>query len=99
MRFLLTLVILAAPAFAFAQESEKTKPAIVPYRLTDTQHVLVRIKLNGKGPFNFVVDTGCPVLVINTPVAKKAGLEEKNGVAGQDNFEVAGRLGQKKGKN
>ena len=31
---------------------------MVPYRLTKTQHVLVRAKINGKGPFNFIVDTG-----------------------------------------
>jgi serine protease DegQ len=94
MRYLLALTLLAAPAFARAQETEQAKPAIVPYRLTDTQHVLVRIKLNGKGPFNFVVDTGCPVLVINTPVAKKAGLAEKNGVAVIDKLEFEGGLVQ-----
>jgi serine protease DegQ len=98
MRFLLALIVAAAPALALAQESEKTTPAIVPYRLTDTQHVLVRIKLNGKGPFNFIVDTGCPVLVINTPVAKKAGLVEKNGMAVVDTLEFEGGLTQTKVK-
>lgn len=29
----------------------------VPYRLTPMQNVLVRAKINGKGPFNFMVDT------------------------------------------
>ncbi len=31
----------------------------VPYRLTLTNHYLVRVRINGKGPFNFLVDTGC----------------------------------------
>lgn len=30
----------------------------VPYRLTDTNHLLVRVRIDGKGPFNFLVDTG-----------------------------------------
>ena len=30
----------------------------VPYRLTDTNHFLVRARINGKGPFNFLVDSG-----------------------------------------
>ena len=46
----------------------------VPYRLTDTQHILVRVKINGKGPFNFIVDTGAPLLYVAEPVAKKIGL-------------------------
>ena len=29
----------------------------VPYRLTDTNHFLVRVRINGKGPFNFLVDS------------------------------------------
>ncbi len=46
----------------------------VPYRLTMTNHYLVRVKINGKGPFNFLVDTGAPYLFISTDVAKKIAL-------------------------
>jgi len=46
----------------------------IPYRLTDTKHVLVRVKLNGKGPFNFILDTGAPAVFIPKAVAKKVGL-------------------------
>jgi membrane-associated protease RseP (regulator of RpoE activity) len=97
-RHLLFVVALVAPGFVRGDEPKKTKPTIVPYHLTDTQHVLVRIKLNGKGPFNFVVDTGCPVLVINTAVAKKAGLEDKKGLAIVDKLEFEGGLVQTKVK-
>ena len=34
----------------------------VPYKLTDSKHVMIRVKLNGKGPFNFILDTGAPAL-------------------------------------
>jgi hypothetical protein len=47
----------------------------VPYRLTDTNHFLVRMRINGKGPFNFLVDTGAPAFFISTETAKKAGLK------------------------
>ncbi|MDB5352509.1 MAG: trypsin-like serine protease with C-terminal domain [Planctomycetota bacterium] len=47
----------------------------VPYRLTLTNHYLVRVKINGKGPFNFLVDTGAPYLFVATEAAKKIGLE------------------------
>jgi hypothetical protein len=47
----------------------------VPYRLTDTNHFLVRVRINGKGPFNFLVDTGAPALYVATETAKKIGLK------------------------
>jgi serine protease Do len=47
----------------------------VPYRLTDTNHFLVRARINGKGPFNFLVDSGAPALFISTETAKKIDLK------------------------
>jgi hypothetical protein len=47
----------------------------VPYRLTDTNHFLVRVRINGKGPFNFLVDSGAPALYVATETARKIGLE------------------------
>src|SRR5215471_16372121 len=47
----------------------------VPYRLTDTNHFLVRVRINGKGPFNFLVDSGAPALFIATETARKIGLK------------------------
>ena len=47
----------------------------VPYRLTDTNHFLVRVRINGKGPFNFLVDSGAPALFIASETAKKVGLK------------------------
>ena len=47
----------------------------VPYRLTETNHFLVRARINGKGPFNFLVDSGAPALFIATETAKKIGIK------------------------
>jgi hypothetical protein len=47
----------------------------VPFRHTLTNHYLVRVRLNGKGPFNFLIDTGAPALFVGTDVAKAIQLE------------------------
>jgi serine protease Do len=73
--------VLSAAAFV---PDEKDKPVaasdvgkayLVPYRLTNTNHFLVRVRVNGKGPFNFLVDTGAPALYVATETAKKIGLK------------------------
>jgi hypothetical protein len=51
----------------------------VPYRTTDTNHALVRVRINGKGPFNLLVDTGAPLFYISTDTARKIGLEPSQG--------------------
>ena len=71
----------------------------VPYRLTKTQHILVRAKINGKGPFNFILDTGAPVLFVATKAAKKAGVDpDKNGWGAFDKFEIEGGVPVPKAK-
>lgn len=104
-RWLLVALILLSPAALDAQDKKKGKkkveekkvvaaePSDVPYRLTDTHHTLVRVKINGKGPFNFVVDTGCPVFLISEPVGKKLGLEK--GWVTLDKLEMEGGLEMK----
>lgn len=47
----------------------------IPYRLTETNHYLVRVRINGKGPFNFLVDSGAPALYIGTEAAQAIGLK------------------------
>ncbi len=47
----------------------------VPYRATDTSHFLIRVRINGKGPFNFLLDTGAPAFFVATETARKAGLK------------------------
>ena len=79
MRYLLAAGALALviPPVGAADKTDpppKTPPTYeVPYRLTDTKHVMVRVKLNGKGPFNFIIDTGAPALILTEATAKKAG--------------------------
>jgi len=83
---LLTMPALAidAPGRAF----DVGRSYRVPYRMTDTNHFLVRVRIDGKGPFNFLVDTGAPALFVGTAAAKKVGIN-----AGDDHyFTPIGRL-------
>lgn len=91
----LLFVLAAAPAADPAPE-KKGKRVEVPYRLTDTKHVLVRVKLNNKGPFNLILDTGAPAVFITKAVAKKAGVKQDEkadkGLVEFDRFELEGGL-------
>jgi hypothetical protein len=83
----LVLLALAAPAAA----ADPPRQYDVPYRLTDTKHVLVRAKLNGHGPFNFILDTGAPAVFIPKKLAKQIDLKlDDKGWGTFDAFEVEG---------
>lgn len=98
---LLVLLFGGFPALGDEPKKEpkkEVKAVDVPYRLTDTQHVLVRVKINGKGPYNFIVDTGAPIMFVATPIGKKIGLESEKGWATIDKLEIEGGLVQNKVK-
>jgi hypothetical protein len=87
--------LLAATAAQAADEPAKATPKPeasrqVPYKLTDSKHVMVRVKLNGKGPFNFILDTGAPALIMTEAVAKKVGAEAEKGGWAKYKLDVEG---------
>src|SRR5688572_9045407 len=85
----LLLLAFAAPA----ADDATVEPYRIPYRLTDTKHVLVRAKINGQGPFNFILDTGAPALFVATSVAKKVGVAaDADGWGNFAGFELEGGL-------
>lgn len=74
-------------------KAKEAKTYEIPYKMTIPKHIVVRAKINGKGPFNFILDTGAPALFIATKVGDKAGL--KGGPkqwAAIDRFEIEGGL-------
>lgn len=79
-----------------AKEAPK-KPAetyLVPFRLSEVKHVVIRVKVNGQGPFNFIVDTGAPAVYFGSEMAKKLGLTPKEEGFWKefDNVEIEGGL-------
>jgi hypothetical protein len=72
---------------------DKIKSYDIPYKTTTPKHIVVRAKINGKGPFNFILDTGAPLLFVAVPVGKKAGVKrDANGWGTIDRFEIEGGL-------
>jgi hypothetical protein len=67
-------LFLAVPATA-----EQPAPVTVPFEMLETGklisgHLTVKVKINGKGPYRLVFDTGAPVILLSTRVGKEAGL-------------------------
>ena len=54
------------------------KPMKTPFELLKTQHMTVQVKINGKGPYRLIFDTGAPVTLINNRIAKEAGVFPKD---------------------
>jgi PDZ domain-containing protein/aspartyl protease len=57
--------------------SDPQKPVAVKFELLSTKHMVLQIKINGKGPYRVIFDTGAPVSLINTKTAKESGLLTK----------------------
>ena len=86
------LVLLAlTPCHAQDARKAERKSYQVPYTLSGTKHILVRAKINGKGPFNFILDTGAPALFVVPKVCRRLDVEpDSGGWAGFDRFEIEG---------
>lgn len=46
----------------------------VPFEMLDSNHMVVRVKINGKGPFRLIFDVGAPVTLVGTKAAEASGL-------------------------
>jgi hypothetical protein len=57
------------------------KSATVPFELLSTKHIVIKIKVNGKGPYPVIFDTGAPVMLLNYKVAKESGVLPKDAKA------------------
>jgi membrane-associated protease RseP (regulator of RpoE activity) len=50
----------------------------VPFELLSSKHIAVKVKINGKGPYRFIFDTGAPFMIVNFQTAKDSGMLAKN---------------------
>ncbi len=99
MRTTFALALLAAaPVLAASQEPApdkaptKAAPLVVPFELLDSRHMAVQVKLNGKGPYRLIFDTGAPMNLVSSRAAKESGmLDAKAKTVG-----LFGSMGQKK---
>ena len=50
------------------------EPITIPFELLDSGHMAIRVKLDGKGPFRVIFDTGAPTVAFSGRAAREAGL-------------------------
>jgi PDZ domain/Aspartyl protease len=91
------LFVLACVSRPAAADAPATAPVKVPFELLRSQHMTVMVKVNGKGPFRLIFDTGAPVVLLTNKLAREAGVIAKS----QKNppFAVFGSMGQFKVKS
>jgi hypothetical protein len=84
---------LVAPARA---DTAPALPVAVPFELLMTKHMVVAIKINGKGPYRVIFDTGAPVTLLSNKVGKATGLIGKDGAS--TSFSLFGPVAQTNAK-
>jgi hypothetical protein len=75
-RFSLVAVLFGFAAAAHAGEGPKS--FTVPFDTIKTQHMIIKVKINGKGPYTLIFDTGAPDSLVNNKIAKEAEIFPKN---------------------
>ncbi len=65
-----------SPAASAADEPEAAAVA-VPFELLKTRHLAVQVRVNGKGPYRVIFDTGSPVILLSNKVARESGLLDR----------------------
>lgn len=58
--------------------AEEAKAVTVPFELLKSKHIAVQVKINGKGPYRLIFDTGAPFTLVNTRVARDSGMVARN---------------------
>jgi hypothetical protein len=80
--------------FSFSAQAEQknadAKPIVVPFELLKSRHMAVMVKINGKGPYKLIFDTGAPTNLINNRLAKEAGVMKKGDKAAFPLFGMGG---------
>lgn len=74
--------------------SEEAAPVKVPFDTLASRHIVVSARINGKGPYRFIFDTGAPTSLVSQKVAREAGVVDakSGGLMGA----FFGAYGQKK---
>ncbi len=65
----------------------------VPFELLRTKHLAIQVKLNGRGPYRVIFDTGAPILILNTKTARDSGVLPANAPVPHDTpFNTVGQF-------
>lgn len=79
MRRLAALALLIHFFLAWSVRAETPpKPIAVPFELLKSKHMTVMVKINGKGPYRVIFDTGAPLNVISNKIARESGMIDRD---------------------
>lgn len=84
--FLMTSLVSLASAWAFdapVQDKARAKnpgasKSTVPFRMLPSNHMVVRARINGKGPYRLVFDLGAPITLLSNKTAEDSGTIKAN---------------------
>jgi len=77
----------AADAPQAVKEKEKANPrdkatagaaGVVPFEMLASNHMMVRAKINGKGPYRLIFDLGAPITLLSNRAAEGSGAVKKD---------------------
>ncbi len=74
--FALLACAICIPAIAAAQDQTEPTPRVVTARikLDDLSMIVVPVSINGSGPYDFLLDTGCAKSIVDRKLADQLGL-------------------------
>jgi hypothetical protein len=79
------------PGRALTPVSDVRKEFVIPFEQLSSGHIAIQVKLNGKGPFRMIFDTGAPGVMFSGKAAKEAGIISKDarpGLLGQYSTDI-----------
>ncbi|WP_422928009.1 PDZ domain-containing protein [Singulisphaera sp. PoT] len=68
----------AATAPPAVKAEDRPEVSIVSFEMLATNHMLVRAKINDKGPFSLIFDVGAPVTLLSNKAAETSGVVKAN---------------------
>ena len=74
-----SLLTIAIAGGVQAQAAPDITPVKVPFKLLPSRHMLIEVKVNGKGPFKLIFDTGAPLNIVTTRLGKATGISKGGG--------------------
>ncbi|MFM7152114.1 MAG: PDZ domain-containing protein [Gemmataceae bacterium] len=76
---ILGLLILGSVALSAQEITTRQTDVTVPFELLKSGHMAVSVRVNGKGPYLLIFDTGAPTSLLNSRVAREANLNTSGG--------------------
>jgi len=73
--FLMLAALLALPGCAGVLNLDGAL-AMTPYRIEDSGRIVIEVRVNGEGPFDFAMDTGASISAVFDPLRDRLALEQ-----------------------